>query len=182
MNNERGENIKQATIVQNCFRLFSCFRRFIMKRTTWQPSSRLIGQRQREQQARKHVANLLRVRSSVDMSAPKSMTYAKGKNAKKKQKEQERKKEIDKENNRLIRKILELDPGQRIRGIKVQRGLGNEGAYRLASMVRRRKEKEKLNLQNREMLHRIHRQPTFTKKAWEAQEQPGEIEISNSTK
>ena len=57
-----------------------------MKRTTWQPSSRLIGQRQREQQARKHVANLLRVRSSVDMSAPKSMTYAKGKNAKKKEK------------------------------------------------------------------------------------------------
>ena len=145
-----------------------------MKRATWQPSSRLIGQRQEKQKARKHVANLLRVRSSVDMSAPKSMANTKGKGAKKKQKMQERKKEIDKENNRLIRKILELDPGQRMHRYRMFNGDSGDRArsMRLASMVRRRKEKERINLQNREMLRRITTcQPTFTKKAWEVQEE-----------
>ena len=62
-----------------------------MKRGGWVPSSRLVGERLERTQQMKHVSNLLKVKSSVDMREPSSIRYSKGKDAKKKQAAREQK-------------------------------------------------------------------------------------------
>ena len=94
-----------------------------MKRQCWQPSSRLIRERLLKKQQQKHVDKLLKVRSSIDMRAPNAIAIQARKtktgDAKKQKMEAEKKERIKKENDRLIRKLLDLDPQQRMRRYRV---------------------------------------------------------------
>lgn len=144
-----------------------------MKRGGWVPSSRLVGERLERTQKMKHVSNLLKVKSSVDMREPSSLRYSKGKDAKKKQAAREQKAQIDKENQRLIRKILELDPTQRMRRYKMfnSDAGGRARSMAAASLTRERKRKEKIARENRDLLYRITKaQPSLSMKRMKAEE------------
>eukprot|EP00949_MAST-11_sp_MAST-11-sp1_P001964 g1964.t1 len=85
-----------------------------MKRATWQPSSRLIGERLEAQMQRVHVDKLLSITASIDNSRPKTMRRKHSQNKKRLQAKRERQRRIQEENNRMIHNILELDPKKRL--------------------------------------------------------------------
>ena len=85
-----------------------------MKRATWQPSSRLIGERQEEKMQRMHVDKLLSITASIDNSRPKTMRRKRSQNKKRLQAQRDRQRRIQEENNRMIHNILELDPKKRL--------------------------------------------------------------------
>ena len=141
-----------------------------MKRQCWQPSSRLIRERLEKKQQQKHVEKILKVTSSIDMRKPNCIAIQ----AKKNKTGDAKKNRIKKENDRLIRKLLDLDPStrmQRYRMFNSDESGQRQQRMQIASIARRRKAAEKINKQNREMLQRIvNIKATFTRQAWKSEE------------
>jgi len=123
---------------------------------------------------KRHKLALRKVRASIDMKAPLSARGKKtssGRNGKRRQIENERRIRIQRENNMLIRKILDFDAtNARVRETEFYRSVPR-GVPRSLNSKRRSKKLQKITKENKKMLDRIiHARPTFSKSSWKSDE------------
>lgn len=139
-------------------------------------SNHACSSRVAERRDRLHREKLRSVRSSIDFSAPKSMRLIskktrKSRNAKKARLEKQRAERIQRENNILIRRILDVD--NKHERLRKKEFYLDRAHTKLTSLNRRTRShaSREMSRQNNAILERIlNVRPQFSQASWRAQE------------
>ena len=142
-----------------------------MKKQPWQPACRAVQERRRAQQDARHVNRLANVRPSIDMRPPKALKYKK-KNTKRLYMEKERQNQIQRENNRMLRNLLEVDPSRREeRRKRFSRQDPASGVNFSLNLATRQRNLQRITEENKKLLQRIiNCEPTFDRHSFKQRE------------
>ena len=119
----------------------------------------------------RHVFRLANVRASIDMRPPKALKY-KRKNTKRIYMEKERQNQIQRENNRMLRNLLEVDPSRREERRKRFSRNGAPGASQMSlNLATRQRNLRRITEENKKLLQRIiNCEPTFDRHSFKQRE------------